>query len=358
MHKHLASFKSWYVRHKKATVPLTILLVVGIGAGVWFGFLRDRGSVSRVSNETTAEENIQAQPILSPLTGLEVSASLAKRPVLGVMIENSPSARPQSGLDRAGVVFEAIAEGGITRFLALYQEDTLAQIGPVRSVREYYVDWTNGFNASLTHVGGSATGLVRAQRVLGAKRNFDEFRYGARLVPRVSFRPRPHNAYTSTQRMLAIAKETGHTSSKFTSLARKEPAPAEKPTARSITANFSSPLFRVGWTYDKANNSYLRSNGGVRQSDRASKKPLRADVVIVMKARYRTVSGAGHQRISTLGKGQVFIFQDGIVTKGTWRKPNSTSQFTFTDAKGEEIKLNPGRTWFEVIPTDQSVTYK
>ncbi len=358
MHKRLASFKNWYGRQKKVTVPLTILGLAGIGAGVWYGIVHDVGPLSRVSNDTTVQEDVKPQPVLSPLTGLEVSSKLAKRPVLGVMIENSPSARPQSGLDKAGVVFEAIAEGGITRFLALYQEDSASQIGPVRSVRPYYVDWANGFNASLTHVGGSPEGLVKAQRDLGARRNFDEFRYGARLVPRVSFRARPHNAYTSTQRMTAIGKETGHTSSRFTSLARKEASPLAKATAKSITANFSSPVFRVGWTYDKSDNSYLRSNGGTRQYDRASKKPLRADVVVVMKARYRTVSGAGHQRIVTIGKGQVFIFQDGGVIRGIWRKANSTSQLEFTDTHGDEIKLNPGRTWFEAIPTDKTVTYR
>lgn len=358
MRARFEKFKNWYGQHKKVSVPLTILVLGGLGAAVWFGIVHDRGPLSRVSSETTAEENVTPPPVLSPLTGVEVSSSLAKRPVLGVMIENSPSARPQSGLDKAGVVFEAIAEGGITRFLALYQEDSADQIGPVRSVRPYYVDWTNGFNASLTHVGGSPEGLVKAQRDLGARRNFDEFRYGARLVPRVSFRARPHNAYTTSQRMRAIAKETGHTSSSFTPLARKEPSPLAKATAKSISVTFSSPVFRVGWTYDKSDNSYLRSNAGIRQYDRESKKPLRADVVVVMKVRYRTVSSAGHQRIVTLGKGQVYIFQDGGVTRGSWRKTNGTSQLTFVDSKGKEIKLNPGRTWFEAIPTDKSVTYK
>jgi hypothetical protein len=325
---------------------------------VWFAIVHDTGPLSRVSNETTVGEEVKPKPVLSPLTGLEVSAALAKRPVLGVMVENSPAARPQSGLDKAGVVFEANAEGGITRFLALYQEDGADSIGPVRSVRPYYVDWADGFNASVAHVGGSADGIKRARNLLGASRDLDEFRFGGRLAPRVSFRARPHNAYTSTSRMRAIAKETGHTSSEFTSLARKEPEPAEKPTVTAITANFSSPVFRVGWKYDKADNSYVRSNGGVRQVDRESKKPLRANVVVVMKAVYRTASGAGHQKITTTTKGPVYIFQDGTVRRGTWRKTSTRAQLTFADGDGDEIKLNPGRTWFEVIPSDKSVTYQ
>lgn len=357
MHARLVKFKTWYVTHKKVTLPLTVLLVASLGAGLWYGVFRQDSAVSRTSSETSVQEELPPEPILSPLTGRKVSEEQAKRPVLGVMIENSPSARPQSGLGQAGVVFEAIAEGGITRFLALYQEDTPASIGPVRSVRPYYVDWANGFNASLTHVGGSPDGLAKIRRDFGSRRDFDEFRYGAKLVPRVSFRARPHNAYTSTDRMMAIAKETGHTSSKLTPLARKEAEPAETPTVTKITANFSSPVFRVGWNYAKEDNQYLRTNGGVKQADRDTKKALRADVVVVMKADYRTVSGAGHQRVSSVGKGQAFIFQDGKVVKGTWHKTNGTSQLTFRDSEGEAVKLNPGRTWFEVIPRDKSVTY-
>jgi hypothetical protein len=358
MRAHFVKFKTWYGSHKKITIPLTLLLLGGIGAILWFTVLHDSAAIQRISNQTSERvEELQPTTVASPLTGVQVDAKLAKRPVLGVMVENSSDARPQSGLDKAGVVFEAIAEGGITRFLALYQEESAKQIGPVRSVRPYYVDWADGFNASLVHVGGSAEGLKRATNVLGARRNLDEFRFGARLVPRVSFRARPHNAYTSSARMRAIAKETGHTTSEFTSLARKDPAPAEAPDTTKISVNFSSPFFQVGWRYDRKNNTYVRSNGGTRQLDRETKKALRAEVVVVMKASYRTASSVGHQKIATTGKGTVYVFQDGTVTRGVWRKTSTRAQLTFTDTHGDEILLNRGRTWFEVIPTDKTVTY-
>lgn len=358
MHSLLTKIKNWYLRHKKITIPMTIVMVAGAGAAMWYAGFRTTPSVDRIATDTTTKEPEGPKIVPSPLTGVPVPEELASLPVLGVMIENSPAARPQSGLDKAGIVFEAIAEGGITRFLALYQEDMADQIGPVRSVRSYYVDWANSFDASITHVGGSPQGLAKIKREFGAERDFDEFRYGARLVPRVNFRARPHNAYTSTEHMMTIAKETGHTSSDFTPLSRKDASPLETPTAKSITAHFSSPTYRVQWDYDQKGNHYVRTNGGVKHTDRVTKKALVADVAIVMKASYQTVSSAGHQGVTTIGKGQVFVFQDGGAVKGTWRKSSKTGQLTFTDANGDDINLNPGRTWFAVIPTDKSVTYK
>src|SRR5262249_15833287 len=130
---------------------------------------------------------------LSTLSGLPVDPAVNQRPVTGVMIENSVQARPQSGLNQAGVVFEAIAEGGITRFLALYQDTTPDNVGPIRSARPYYEQWALGFDAGYAHVGGSPEALndIKAWGV----RDLDQF-YNSGSYHRISSREAPHNVYT------------------------------------------------------------------------------------------------------------------------------------------------------------------
>jgi len=114
-----------------------------------------------LSAQTGTRKAVVAKPTTeaSKLTGVQVDPAVNQRPTTAVMIENSTAARPQSGLDQAGVVFEAIAEGGITRFEAIYQDSQPAYLGPVRSVRPYYIQWALGFDAAIAHVGGSPEAL-------------------------------------------------------------------------------------------------------------------------------------------------------------------------------------------------------
>lgn len=350
-------FKTWYLGHKKVSIPLTVAVVLLLVFVIyWFGF-RNSGAVNRTDSASEVEEEQLPKLVPSPLTGVEVSQDLAKRPVIGVMIENSPDARPQSGLADAGVVFEAIAEGGITRFLAIYQEDQPANIGPIRSVRPYYVDWISQFGGALAHVGGSPDGIAKAKSVLGNK-DLDQFRYGTKAFDRVSFRSAPHNVYSSMEKLYRIATEAGHTSSSFTSLARKLPAPSPTPNASTVTVNFSSGSFKVVWTWDAVNNKYSRANAGVAQADKHTGASIKADAIVVCKMVYTSSGGSGRQAVATTGSGEAWIFQDGVVTTGSWNKASGSSQFVLKDSSGAEVSLNPGRTWFEIIPTNQSVTYQ
>lgn len=161
----------------------------------------------------------------SPLTGNEVGdEATTKREVTAIMIENSPDARPQSGLKDSGIVFEAIAEGGITRFLALYQEQQPGLIGPVRSVRPYYIDWAAPFDASIAHIGGSYNALQSAQWTI---KDIDQF-FNAGAYWRASDRYAPHNVYTSFERLNALNEQKGYTSSTFTSFQELHLKPKRK----------------------------------------------------------------------------------------------------------------------------------
>lgn len=290
----------------------------------------------------------------SKLTGVEVPLATNKLPITGIMIENSPDARPQAGLKDAGVVFEAVAEGGITRFLALFLEAQPDYIGPIRSVRPYYVQWARGFDAPIAHVGGSAEALakIRGEGLPDLDQSFN-----AAYFQRVSNRYAPHNVYTSLAKLLELSTKKGYTSNSLTSLTRKAEAPAAAPTAKSINLVISSPLYNVHYDYDPATNSYARSQAGAPHTDERSGQQIKPKVVVALALSKGIAADGIHTAYGTIGSGTVFIFQDGTVTQGTWTKASDKDQFRFTDAAGAPIGLNPGQTWFSVVSLVSSVTY-
>jgi hypothetical protein len=267
-----------------------------------------------------------------------------------MMIENSPDARPQSGLAEAGTIYEATAEGGITRFLVLWQEAKPAKIGPVRSLRPYYIDWALPYQAAVGHVGGSPQALQEASAV--KLRDIDQFANGGSYY-RTSDRYAPHNMYTDTGKIDALLAQKGYTKSEFTPWPRKEESPSATPTTSKISFDISSQLFHVDYGYDKASNTYVRSLAGVPHKDRESGKPLNPKVVVILKMAHRLVDSQ-HYGITTTGSGEAFIYQDGIETKGTWKKDSRSSMFHFLDSAGNDIKLNTGQVWVSILPSDRN----
>ena len=270
------------------------------------------------------------------------------------MIENSDFARPQSGLLQAGVIFEAIAEGGITRFLALYQETQPGNVGPIRSARPYFADWALSFDAGYAHVGGSPEALrdISAWKI----RDLNEFTYGS-SYHRITSREAPHNVYTSISALNSIEQEKGWTTSHFTGFLRKGAAPAKTPTVNKINFSISSPDYYVHYQYVPKDNAYLRWEGGAPHLDAESKKQLEPRVVIGLVMPYSLESDGYHSMYNTIGSGKAYVFQDGTVTIGTWHKADKYTNFTFTDAAGKPLALDPGQTWITALASSGEVNY-
>lgn len=294
----------------------------------------------------------------SPLTGVKVpDETSTKQVVTAIMIENSPDARPQSGIADAGVVFEAIAEGGITRFLTLYQESKPQLVGPVRSLRLYYVDWLAPFQASVAHIGGSKFALNEIRN--GEYRDIDEF-FNSKTYWRAKDRYAPHNVYTSFERLDALNMKKGYSSSDFNAWPRQDGKAAATITANEIDVKISSAPYNSRYAYDKTTNSYARYLGGSAHMDR-EKGAIKPAVVIVMDTTMTQVMEDGwRQQIKTIGSGRAHVFQNGIVTVATWTKKDRGGQISFTDSEGKEIKLNRGQTWITAVPANQGgkVTWK
>lgn len=293
--------------------------------------------------------------LASPLTGVQVAPELSKRPVTAIMIENSQDARPQSALHEAGVVFEAIAEGGITRFLVLFQESQPQYIGPVRSLRPYFIDFASAFQAPIAHVGGSPDALAQ---IRSGGRDLDQF-FNSGSYWRSSARRAPHNVYTSFERLDALNQKKGYTSSQFTPWPRKEDAKLATPTARGINVNVSSAPYNSRYDYDPATNSYGRSQaGGAHISTSAEAdgtgQQIKPKAVIVLITSYGT---SGKYSVYGVTGGNLLVFQDGGVTAGSWSKAGRDSQFVFLDSAGAPLKINTGQSWITLVSGPEKVTY-
>ena len=340
-------------KHKKAFLVILSIIILLLGGGTTYLILSHQAkSVSNatVTEKTQAEAEPEPIHYYSPLTGLEVADEASKTmPVTGVMIENSPDARPQSGLKNSGIVFEAIAEGGITRFLVLYQQEKPSLIGPVRSLRLYDIDWFAAFDASIAHVGGSYYALQEVRN--GSYRDIDQF-FNSSYYWRSSDRYAPHNVYTSSEKLDALNASKGYTSSNFTGFTRTDASPSEVTNATSIDITISSYLYNSHYDYDASTNTYLRSQAGEAHQDREDGQ-ITPKVVIAMRVDEITVYEDGYrQKITTIGSGSAVIFQNGTVTNATWAKTSKTSQITFTDANGNDVPLVRGQTWIAAVPND------
>ncbi len=303
-----------------------------------------------------------------------------KRPPLAVMVENSTNSRPQGGLNHADVVYEAVAEGGITRFMALFLCQDAGDIQPVRSARTYFLDWLSEYNGALyAHVGGANTpgpanalGQIQDYGI----RDMDQFGLGFPTYWRGADKVAPHNVHSTTEKLWKAGEDRkwgvevdGERWDKdFISWKFKSDTAQTTLTASKIFVPFwtqSINDYGVNWTYNSATNSYDRSHTNTGNfTDTVSGAVVSPKVVIVQFQKESVVNDgydAGeHLLYGNKGTGEGLLFQDGTVTEIKWNKKTRLDRSIYTDAKtGKEVELNRGQIWIETVPTysESDVTY-
>jgi hypothetical protein len=303
---------------------------------------------------------IPASPTPEPIRGELAFArgQAAARPIV-VMIDNHPAAYPQIGLDRASLVFEALAEFGITRYMAVYvpgispETDT---IGPVRSARSYFVEWAKGLNGVYVHAGGSPEGLLLAETAIEVQ-NMDALRRdGEDFFRRSSERQAPHNLFTSTADVAAFSATKSDAQPDLSALGfvLKADAPASaRPQLQTFGYFFLYQEAPVSWEYRPERNDYLRYRNNRAHVDGRSGEQLYFKNVIVMEVPERPIPGDTKGRIEqqVIGAGPARLFTDGVVQDITWRKDAGFAPLQFFLPSGEEMQLNAGATWIAAIPT-------
>jgi len=307
---------------------------------------------------------------------------------LGVMIENHVDARPQSGLSYADVVYEAVAEGGITRFLGIFYCQDAPQIGPVRSARTYFLDYLSEYgNFPLyAHVGGAnADGSADALGQLDAYgwsgyNDLNQFSIGFPVFWRDYDRlghtvATEHTMYSTTSklwdyaaknRMLTnVGKDGKSWDTSFTPYAFKSESDlSSRGTAQSIHLEFwtGDPDYAVDWTYDPATNLYSRKNGGVAHVDKDTNKQLTTKNLVVL-TEVETHANDGYENNVHLlyqdkGTGKAVVFQDGKKIQASWKKADRTSRTQLVDTNGKAIAFDRGTIWFSILPTDGVLSVK
>jgi hypothetical protein len=299
-------------------------------------------------------------PALLDGVGVEPGSD-ALRP-LAVMIENHPEARPQSGLNSASIVYEALAEGGITRFMALYRDARQpVRVGPVRSARVYYVELANEYGAFYAHAGGNSFALALIDQT--NTYDIDGLNIGAPQFTRDRSRnvSSEHTLYSSTDLLWDLATKTYNWPSTSTLQSWKftNQAPlASRGAAQKASIEYSYPLYRAAWQYDAATNQYIRSMADQIHRDANSGEPITTDNVIIQTVERSVLeekSGTVVWKYQLTGTGPATILKNGTSTNGTWQK-NQNGRTRFLDASGTEIELVRGKTWVHLVHPDTPVS--
>lgn len=337
-----------------------------------------------------------ADKIYSDLTGEELSdVSLKNAPTFCVQTPNgTDGARPHAGLNQAGVIFEAIAEAGITRFAAIYQNPTASIIGPIRSLRIYYLQWDTPFDCTIVHAGGSGDALAAVSR---GYKNLDEnytYMYRGTVGSRLW-----NNLFTTAGNLRRFSDDNGYTTSNIKGFKRMTPEESgharadalavEKLNITKPTTNNTSELkpaisdiafrlggwgdFNVKYQYDEHSNKYFRSyesgaahevydcaegdGNGQNPESGCTLTQMAPSVVIAMVVSERRAADNYHEDIDVIGAGDVYVFQNGAVVRGTWKKDSTEAQIQFLDAEGKEIALAPGQTFITAVPNYGSVDF-
>jgi hypothetical protein len=333
------------------------------------------------------EPKTEACPLNNKLYTKTEKKIWEKRRPLAVMIENHTESRPQSGLSFADIVYEAVAEGGITRFMGIFYCGVAAQtvkFAPVRSARTYFVDWVSEYDALYNHVGGAGqcndpTVNERAKALCQIRqykiKDMDQFGISYPTCFRNPDRTgrtvaTEHQMVCISNKLFDLAKERDWTNlnkdgtawdKNFRSWKFGEDNPLDTPETADISFGFWEGYkdFNVRWKYNSADNSYGRFMGGESHIDFETKKQISAKNIVVQFTReIGPVDEHKHLLYKTIGDGKALIFKNGEAISGTWKKAKRTSRTLFFNSKGKEIKFVPGQIWIEIVPKGNKVEYK
>ncbi|MGG0720116.1 DUF3048 domain-containing protein [Robertmurraya massiliosenegalensis] len=308
-----------------------------------------------INEEVNKEDSVEAFAYQYPLTGMGVKEESTNR-AYAVMVNNDPKARPQSGLHKADIVYELLAEGNVTRFLAVFQSEEADRIGPVRSARDYYIDLAKGYDALYIAHGYSP----EAKEMLdsGYVDNINGMQYDGSLFKRDSNRVAPHNSYITTESILKGADNLGYNMdvppSTLPFLTEEETDTLAGSSAKTAQVSYySSNLFNVIFEYDEETKKYERYSNGERTEDLDSSEPVLLDNIFVVEADHRLIDDYGRREIDLTSGGKAYLLQRGQWQEVEWK--NVDGKILPFDANGQEVGFVPGKTWVNVVPSDQGI---
>ena len=343
-----------FTRRGKMTIGVGVAASILAGVGVLALTGNTPAVIRNVIDSITGDSSPEPPPPC-PLTGHQApGGAVPGRPVLAVKVENAPEARPQAGLDGADVVYEEPVEGGLTRFIVLFQCDDVDRVGPVRSVRTTDPDVLLQYGHPLVaHSGG-------ARKVREAIAEADLIDLTETNAPdafeRDPTRSAPHNLYAATKGLYAVGDGGNTIPAPVSSFSKRAPTGARKVGSVHLSFSWSSDVY---WSWSKRDGAWLRSHGDeahvLESGDQVSSTNVVVQVVEVHAGEIVDAAGNPSPEVTLTGSGRAYVFRDGRMIVGRWQRADLTDITTFTTKTGEEVELAPGNTWIELFPATLDV---
>lgn len=336
-------------------ILITVALAIG-GAYIYNNYFEDLSeTTNNVKEKNTLDEIVVEEKKIKTFAGND-------RPI-AVMIDNHKDALPHAGLSDAYMVYEIIVEGGETRLMALFKGAKLEKIGPVRSSRHYFLDYALENDAIYVHFGWSpqAQKDIKSLGVNNINGIADDDAFW-----RVKDKQAPHNAMTSTERILNVAKSKGYrTTSDVDSVLKYSidevnlESDSTAQVADKITIPFS-PSNSVKWEYDKDKKEYIRYTKGTKEIELDTKESVTAKNIIIEFESNSTIKGddSGRQNVNTLGNHEGYYITNGKAIKINCAKSARKSKTEYTDMNGNAISVNDGNTFMQICPINAKVTFE
>lgn len=305
-------------------------------------------------------EVVEIDPYISPFSGERSKEQFTNRPVI-VTINNHPKARPQSGIGSADIVYEMVAEGNITRLLALFQSEIPEVMGPVRSARDYFINITKGLDAFYVAHGYSPEALQMLRN--GVVDNINGMQYDGTLFRRSSDRVAPHNSYITDEHVIeGMEKVNARTEIEKSSVlsfyeSAQEVPPGDPATVIDVRYGVNEDFHHV-YSYDTITQQYNRSSGGIVTIDKESTEDVLLANVLFFEVVHQTIDSVGRQQLDLTSGGTAYLFQSGIMKEIEWQQLDGV---LVPMENGQPAKLVPGKSWIHLVKTnpglDQMVTF-
>ncbi len=336
--------------------------------------VKETGEEEEVVGEEEGEESkITVEEItgnINILSGFEISDTVKGDRPIALMVENTPDARPQSGLIYADMVFEVVDEAGITRYVAVYSSSEAEIVGPVRSARIYYAEIARSLDPVYVFWGTYPECFDVIKNLDMDVLDGNEMGYvagtssGWRDYSRIE--PGQDTAHTAFMSTVALKEDAinydyslkgGQSPLKF----KEDSASSDRGDVSDITIDFSTETYKAYFEYDRENNNYLKFVGGSPHTDYETGNQIKVNNIIVMITNIEgPIDQYGHMIVRTTGTsdvGKALFFMDGNVTEGTWERSSAFDPFTYRNKDGDTIFFNRGSTWVALIQDADMLTY-
>ena len=333
-----------------------IILAIAVSALFIGGCSKEKESdVKPAENDQAIEETGVEEVSVAPLTGEIVEEEVTQRPIM-VTINNHPQARPQSGLAEADIIYEMLAEGNVTRFLAVYQSALPTTVGPVRSARSYFVDLAKAYDAFYVAHGYSP----EAQSMLNNNvvDNINGMNYDGTLFKRSTDRVAPHNSYISSENIIKGAEKVGASMNYSKKVVQAFYEEGEHGKIGIETSQIdvyygNNKSFHNTYVYDHETNLYERQSAGETTKDMLTGKALTFANVLFFEMQHETIDAEGRQDINVTSGGNAYVFQNGYLREVKWANIDGIPMAV--EASGELVKLVPGKSWVHFIPASPGI---